>query len=273
MKTAIHPSGLTITFDPSRHRYTDSLGRGPYDSVTRIVASLFPPFDADGAIAAGVAARTGKDPATVQAEWKAKGDTACRLGTRTHEIAEAILLGLHPPHTPTSPRERAAFAAAFSAATQVRSASASIHPEAILADPDSLTAGTADLLAVRRRDKAIILVDWKTSKRIDVRSEYNSRALPPYAHLDDCKLVHYSLQLHVYAWILQHAGYLPAEQAVMMSLVHLAPDNAEPIWLDVLDLSREADQIMCKRRENANKVRGFAERIREKHQQIEENAP
>ena len=65
MKTARHPTGITITFDPAAHRYTDSRGCGPYDSVTSIVASLFPPFDPDGQIAASVAHQTGKDPAKI----------------------------------------------------------------------------------------------------------------------------------------------------------------------------------------------------------------
>ena len=56
MKNTLHPSGITISFAPSAHRYADSIGRGPYDSVTSIVKSLFPPFDADGSIAARVAA-------------------------------------------------------------------------------------------------------------------------------------------------------------------------------------------------------------------------
>jgi hypothetical protein len=248
MKTAKHPTGITITFDPAAHRYTDSLGRGPYDSVTSIVSALFAPFDQDGQIAAGVAHRTGKDPATVQAEWSAKGDAACTLGTRTHETAEATVLGQPPPHAPTSPRERAAFAAAYSAATQIRSASATVHPEVILADPSSLTAGTCDILAVRRRDSALILGDYKTNEHIEPTSRYKTRALPPYQHLDDCHLTRYSVQLHLYAWILR-AHYLAPSDALQLVLIHLQPDNPEPQWLEVIDMSAEAADIMQKRRD------------------------
>lgn len=248
MKTATHPSGITITFDPSLHRYTDSLGRGPYDSVTSIVSALFPPFDPTGQIAAGVAHRTGKDQATVQAEWAAKGAAACTLGTRTHETAEATVLGQPPPHTPTSPRERAAFAAAYSAASAIRSASATVHPEVILADPSSLTAGTCDILAVRRRDSTLILGDYKTNEHIEPSSCHKVRALPPYQHLDDCHLTRYSIQLHLYAWVLR-AHYLRQDDALEMILIHLQPDNPEPQWLAVLDMSAEANDIMRKRRE------------------------
>jgi hypothetical protein len=248
LKTARHPTGITITFDPTHHRYADSRLRGPYDSVTSIVSSLFPPFDPTGQIAAGVAHRTGKDPATVQAEWQAKGAAACTLGTRAHETAEATVLALPPPHTPTSPRERAAFAAAFTAATLIRSASASVHPETILADPDSLTAGTADILAVRRRDSTLILGDYKTNEHIEATSKYRNHALPPYQHLDDCHLTRYSLQLHLYAWILR-AHYLAPADPLEMILIHLQPDNPEPQWIQLQDMAAEANDIMRKRRE------------------------
>ena len=251
MKTALHPTGITITFDPAAHRYTDSRGRGPYDSVTSIVSALFAPFDPAGQIAASVAHRTGKDPATVQAEWAAKGAAACALGTRAHETAEATVLALPPPHTPTSPRERAAFAAAYSAAAQIRSASATVHPETILADPDSLTAGTADILAVRRRDSTIILGDYKTNEHIGSTSRYNNRALPPYHHLDDCHLTRYSIQLHLYAWILR-AHYLAPTDALEMILIHLAPDQPEPQWISLQDMSAEANDIMRRRRERVS---------------------
>jgi hypothetical protein len=259
MKTARHPTGITITFDPAAHRYTDSLGRGPYDSVTSIVSSLFPPFDPTGQIAASVAHRTGKDPATVQAEWSAKGAAACTLGTRAHETAEATVLALPPPHTPTSHRERADFAAAFTAASLIRSASATVHPETILADPDSLTAGTADILAVRRRDSTIILGDYKTNNHIDATNRYNSHALPPYNHLSDCHLTRYSLQLHLYAWILR-AHYLSPSDNLEMILIHLQPDNPEPQWIQLQDMSAEANDIMLNRRKRlASIVSGVRE--------------
>jgi len=255
MKTARHPTGITITFDPATHRYTDSLGRGPYDSVTSIVASLFPPFDPSGQIAAACAHRTGKDPATVQAEWAAKGAAACTLGTRAHETAEATVLGQPPPHTPTSPRERAAFAAAFTAASLIRSASATVHPETILADPDSLTAGTADILAVRRRDATLILADYKTNEHIGPTSRYNNRALQPYQHLDDCHLTRYSMQLHLYAYILR-AHYLDPSDSLELILIHLAPDNPEPQWIQLQDMSAEANDIMRSRRERVSSMVG-----------------
>ncbi len=249
MKTANHPTGITINFDASKHLYTDSRGLGPYDSVTRVVSSLFAPFDVDGSIASRVASREGRTVSQVKASWAATGDKACALGTRVHETSEAILLGLPPPHAPTSPRERAAFAAAFSSASQIRATCSSVHPEAIIADPASLTAGTCDLLAIRRRDSAPILLDWKTNKHIDATNAYGARALPPYSHLHDCHLVRYSLQLHIYASILR-MHYLRADEAdrLVMVLVHLAPDNPDPQWLEVLDLRREAELVMMDRR-------------------------
>ena len=115
-------------------------------------------------------------------------------------------------------------------------------------DPDSLIAGTADILAVRRRDSTLILGDYKTNEHIDATARYKNRALPPYNHLDDCHLTRYSMQLHLYAYILR-AHYLDPSDSLELILIHLAPDNPEPQWIQLQDMSAEANDIMRRRRE------------------------
>ena len=267
MKTAIHPSGITIAFDPLAHRYTDSIGRGPYASVTSVVKALFTPFDADGSIAARVAARDGTTPAAVRAAWSATGAAACALGTRVHATAEHALLhpDSPPPHAPATERERAAMAAAWDACAQIRATARTVHPEVILADPASLTAGTADLIAIRRSDSRIVILDWKTSARIDAAPRFgNARALPPYAHLPDCNLTHYALQLAIYAWIIRNAGYMVDVVAVELVIAHIAPDDKSGVdWITPPDLSSEADDIMRRRRADAQRWIGALKRCQD----------
>ena len=277
MKNTLHPSGITISFDPSAHRYTDFSGRGPYDSVTSIVKALFAPFDESGTIAAHVAARDGTTADAVRASWEASGAAACTFGTRVHETSEDCLLDRPPRHQPATDRERAAMAAAWDACAQIRATARTVHPEVILADPESLTAGTADLIAIRRSDSRIVILDWKTSARIDAASRFgNARALPPYAHLPDCNLVHYALQLAIYAWIIRNAGYMhalqpaetatgPASQqpvvvAVELVIAHIAPDKSDVDWIAPPDLSSEADDIMRRRRADAQRWLGTLKR-------------
>ena len=284
------PSGIQITFDPDQHLYSDSRGL-TYDSITRVVKSLFLPFNL-AAISARVAARDGISPADVQRAWAAKSIAACRMGTRVHAVAEAALLNQDPIQAlrdcepqasrgqpsanqqpansqpgddgvaePESDRERAAMDAAFRAATEIREQSEFVAPEQIVADPKSLTAGTMDCFAMRR-DGAAVILDWKTNERIEVTNKFGGRALPPYNHLYDCNLVHYSLQLHLYRWIMLRAGYMAATggDVVDLAIAWLAPGRSDAQWITVIDLSSEADQIMRGRRAHAEQVRDWARR-------------
>ena len=258
MKTHTHPSGIKITFDDRAHRYTDSLGRGPYASVSSLVKSLFPPFDPDGSILARCAAREGVQPHLLAEDWARRGRDACELGTRVHAIAESVLLGrdLIPPPPATSDRELRACAAAWHAATSIRQASSYVAPEQIVADPESLTAGTMDALIIRQ-DNSVCIVDWKTnSKSITDEHDYGTRAFPPYSHLLANSLTKYSLQCHLYRAILLNSGYLPPQTPIELFIVHISPDMSQTgddvdgdlQWIPALDLTHEADQIMQARR-------------------------
>ena len=181
-----------------------------------------------------------------------------------HETAEDCLLDRPPRHQPATERERAAMAAAWDACAQIRATARTVHPEAIVADPESLTAGTADLIAIRRSDSRIVILDWKTSARIDAASRFgNARALPPYAHLPDCNLVHYALQLAIYAWIIRNAGYMVDVVAVELVIAHIAPDKSDVDWIAPPDLSSEADDIMRRRRADAQRWLGTLKRCQD----------
>jgi hypothetical protein len=131
-KTHVHPSGITIYFDAQAHVYGDDSGC-TYTPVSTVIKRLFAEFDAPAA-AARVASREQRPVADVLADWAAKSAASCRLGTRTHAVAEAAVLAQDPRAAlvaltgdcvgggePESERERAAFAAAWSAAQQIRS--------------------------------------------------------------------------------------------------------------------------------------------------------
>ena len=68
-------------------------------------------------------------------------------------------------------------------------------------------AGQIDLLIKDGND--IILVDWKTNKKIDKKGGFDAknkstaRMLYPLNNLEDSNFWHYSLQLSTYAWMLQ----------------------------------------------------------------------
>ena len=68
-------------------------------------------------------------------------------------------------------------------------------------------AGQIDLLV--KSGNEITLVDYKTNKKIDLKSGFNTstksnvKMLYPLNNLQDCNFYHYSMQLSTYAWMLQ----------------------------------------------------------------------
>lgn len=258
-KIARHPTGIDIYFDAESHRYWDSTEKS-YQSTTQIVRELFPPFDAT-AISERKAAREGIDAAALRAEWTANGAAAADDGTRVHECAEDSILCRKPRHAPRTPKERAAFRAVWDAAQMIRSKSASVHPEIILADPETLTAGQADLISIKSDQTGVILTDWKTWKTPETENKYGQRALPPYEHLHDTNIIHAALQLAIYTWILR-AHYFKPSETITTVIGHIAPDATEVSWLALPDLSREADAIMQARRADVGRIRALAGRIR-----------
>lgn len=74
--------GLELTFTEEDHRYFDNEGRD-YVSVTTLVKSAFPKFDAQAA-AKRVSLREGGGPHGVLAPWERIRDTPCRYGAQDH---------------------------------------------------------------------------------------------------------------------------------------------------------------------------------------------
>jgi hypothetical protein len=253
MKTATHPSGITITFDPTNHSYADSRGLGPYTSVTRLVHEIFPDPDLSTAATVTASRTEGATPESVRAAWAADAASACTFGTRVHETAEAALLNPSspPPHQPANDRERAAFSAAWRTALSVRRKSASVHPEAIIFDPASLTAGTADLIALSRDPEpltTLTILDWKTNKRITTEPFRGAHALPPFAHIPDTHIARYSLQLHLYLLILTANAYVSLHIPHRLVICHFPPLSTTPVFYAATDYSRDAVQIITSRR-------------------------
>jgi ATP-dependent exoDNAse (exonuclease V) beta subunit len=65
-------------------------------------------------------------------------------------------------------------------------------------------AGTFDALFTYKDQ--LVIVDWKTNKKFDTTSEYNKKLLSPFETEDECKLTEYSIQISLYALMLEEIG-------------------------------------------------------------------
>lgn len=80
-----------------------------------------------------------------------------------------------------------------------------VYPEIRIWNNKFKIAGTVDQL-IMYSDKTFSINDFKSNLEIVERNEYD-RMLPPISHLEDCNYVHYTLQLSLYAWMLEEMGY------------------------------------------------------------------
>lgn len=93
-------------------------------------------------------------------------------------------------------------------------------------------AGQVDLIV--KSGNEITICDWKTNKKIDQKSFYNSKTKSsvkmkyPLNNLDDVNLYHYTMQLSTYAWMLQKIN--PNFIIKDLILVHFDHSNNQTIY-------------------------------------------
>lgn len=209
----INKSKKKLKFDEKKHVY--KLGRKKLTSVTTFVKQFFDHFD-DKAIAKYVAAsrqRKGEviDDKAVLKEW---ADIA-NEGTIVHKDIQLFLdSGIIPVH------HKANMAIDW---MDTKGIMAKLkHSELQVFSEDLGLAGTIDLVVHESaRTKEISIIDWKTNKQIKTTSPKRS-SHPATKGLMDCHLVRYSLQLSLYAYILEKEyGFTIKE----LTLAHLHPDG------------------------------------------------
>jgi hypothetical protein len=219
-----------IHFDDSSHTYSNLWG-DVYTSSTQLVSKFKQPFDGPK-IAAAYAKKNGGTPEYWLAEWDRIRDTACDRGTEFHKQKEERILAmqrmamngkLHKVWKSTKGGEKI---------ENLRDLPDGLYTELLLWDHDAKIAGQADIVAIETHPQSKIrfidIDDHKTNKKIDRESYCHWRdghrmMRPPLGHLMDCNFQHYELQLSVYAWILERAGFVPRR----MQFTHYPQAGAE----------------------------------------------
>jgi hypothetical protein len=110
---------------------------------------------------------------------------------------------------------------------------------------EHMLCGQIDMLFRRKSDGKFVIYDWKRSKEIKTSNEYQ-KGLPPLQHLDDCNYWHYSLQLNVYRWILEHLYHM---EIADMYLIICHPDNKNYKRMRLNRLDEEVEAMLaCRKR-------------------------
>ena len=99
-----------------------------------------------------------------------------------------------------------------------------IVPEMIVYNEEIGVAGMIDLY-VEKSDGTIDLIDWKTNKEI---KKYGKKLEEPFSDLKDCNFDKYTMQLSLYAWMLEQQG----KKIGKLILLHLEEDKYTEIEIE-----------------------------------------
>jgi hypothetical protein len=228
---------MPVTFYPHNHTYLNEQGQ-KYISVTTLIKKYTPPFDEDywssykalkdvleqAEVWDVYKSRAGgweqvldycrklknfpyRD-AVIQrkkyyiSHWKQKGEEAREKGSAFHAAAEAALLG--KTFITESKREALVVPGGDLIETQDFKSDA-LYPELLIYNHRFRLAGQADW--VLKEGDTVHIKDYKTSREIVQSAFRNETMLYPLGHIPNANYHTYSLQLSIYAWMLENKGF------------------------------------------------------------------
>ncbi len=191
-----------VSLEPIKHQYFDLDGK-EYASVSRVTKEYSNDPDWD-AIAGKVAGR-GKFAAYPTKEavlklWKDNANQAMDFGTAWHNDIENYIKLFKLPEDTARAEVIKEIASHYKDFYRVES-------EATLYHPEYMVAGTSDkVLIPKKGGKYFMIADYKTALKtggIDYDNKDDVYMLHPVDHLQSCKFVKYSLQLSIYAVMME----------------------------------------------------------------------
>jgi hypothetical protein len=189
-----------ITLDLESHTYSlTNDSEISFTSVTTFVGKFFEPFDeikVSNHLVDNVPKYYGRTAESLLKEWA----VARQYGTDVHlEIENWIRDGVPP-------KDDKSIAAKKWIGGYVSKPHIITFPEVIIYSKELAIAGTVDILMMNEKSKEYVLIDWKTSKRIDRNSFKGKVGIKKETrNIEDCKYNHYALQLSLYRYLLE--GY------------------------------------------------------------------
>lgn len=167
----------------------------------------------------------------VLSKWDAKADVARTTGIAAHERIDSWFRDAPSGVQDGTPE---AVAARFVREHLVPLGAEMVATEWCIFDEDASVVASVDAVA-RFGDGTLALVDWKHTVGLGTRTSGVRRLEPPLAHLPDCDVVRYALQLAIYAQIVErHYGC----EVRCLALVNTHPDD--PYFTDLPYLRNEA---------------------------------
>ena len=198
-----------LKFTAHNHKYT-SADDINWLSVTSLLSNFKQPFDAE-TIASKVARSKkskwyGMTPTEIKEAWKAEAKRATDLGTWYHNQREADICEITnmERHGVTVPVFKPIEVDGIKHSPEQKIKDG-VYPEHMVYLKSAGICGQSDLVEVINGE--VHITDYKTNKEIKIEGFTNwegvtQKMSAPVAHLDDCHLNHYALQLSMYMFII-----------------------------------------------------------------------
>ena len=208
-----------IRLDLDKHEYSlldDSAIS--FTSVTTFVNSFFEPFDevkVSNHLVNNVPKYFGETPESLIEKW----NLARKHGTDVHlEIENWIKDG-------TSPKDQKSIFAKEWIEVYVARPNIETLSEVIVYSKELCIAGTMDVLMVNKDSGEHVIIDWKTSRRIEKKSFKGKKGIKKEtSNIEDCNYNHYALQLSLYRYILEEFYNIKVSRQL---IAHLKDDGLE----------------------------------------------
>lgn len=214
-----------IKFDEKTHIYTNINTGERYISGTQLLGKYKEKFDSD-AIAERTAKKRGLTKEQILSEWKESANIATTKGTAIHETIESMLMRIpekfHSEYSIVAKK-------ALVEIEKVLGNTSNITSEMLIWNDKFKIASQSDL--VQRytppfcKHEIINIIDYKTNKTIDTYNKYNTYMLEPLNNLMECEYNIYSLQLSLYAYLLEKM--YPQAKIGKLAIMWLNPHTEE----------------------------------------------
>lgn len=188
------PGQVKLSFKPETHQYFHN--NIEFCSVSKLIERYKNPFDPNGEIIARKAAENGITIEEQRARWKKINEESIIRGHSFHSDLESYIKTKKIPKTDNEDIIRQFSKIKFKGM---------LFSEVRLWNLEYRIAGTTDLIELLP-NKSINLLDLKTNKNIR-KFSWKKRMLPPLDYYWDANYYHYSIQLEIYKFMLEEAGW------------------------------------------------------------------
>lgn len=192
-------------FNDSDHTY--SLNGKNMTSVTTFIGKFKEPFDKDF-WSYKKAEEAGVTQQEILNKWESIALYATNKGSKLHNFAENYINNKIIDNVIYEPLDIEAYNKIethfldFYADT--KDTLVPITSELVVGSTELGLCGMVDQLYYSNKLDALVIFDWKTNKRLNHRSRFQNKMTGPCAHLDECEMSTYSLQLSTYRYIIEH---------------------------------------------------------------------